>query len=293
MRPVFALRGGLTLGLAAPEAAAEGRCGAAMDRCPYPTASLQRGLLLLDGDVELGGEGVGFGVPVLKRGARAVFAGEADVVSEGEVPPTITVTYVMDRAERLAGGRSSGRLLVCLDAAREAFALLYRRAPALRRALMAASNGIRRLLDVRTRFELIPAVARIPVTYTLAEDEAGLHVQVDLTGVPAGVTEVVVMNELGAACFDEYVEEGGRAESGRRIGAWNRVGGASAAFGGGPGLVWFAVDRAPDPAVPGARLYHGRETARGRLAWAGFGYTFRPGPPRFAYTVRIGRGDPA
>ena len=41
------------------------------------------------------------------------------------------------------------------------------------------------------------------------------------------------------------------------------------------------------------RLYRGREVARGRLAWAGFGYSLRPGPPAFTYTLRVARGEVA
>ena len=47
--------------------AAGSRDRAAADTA-YPTRRLQKGLLLLDGEQELAEEGVGFGVPVLKRG---------------------------------------------------------------------------------------------------------------------------------------------------------------------------------------------------------------------------------
>ncbi|HMK91980.1 MAG TPA: hypothetical protein VK576_03185, partial [Thermoleophilia bacterium] len=88
---------------------------------------------------------------------------------------------------------------------------------------------------------------------------------------------------------DRYVEDGGRMEEGRRIDAWGQVRGRSAAFGSRRGDVWFRLDRDPDPRAPGVRMFHGREMARGRLAWAGFGYCLRPGPPSFSYAVRIGR----
>ena len=43
--------------------------------------------------------------------------------------------------------------------------------------------------------------------------------------------------------------------------------------------------------MPGARLLRGREVVAGRLAWAGFGYSLRPGPPTFTYTVRMARAE--
>ena len=287
MRLIFDLPGGLALAVADPGPSAMGR-GAEPADLVYPTASLQRGLLLVDGSRELSGEGVGFGVPVLKRGARAVFAGDAELTRDRRRPDTITLTYLMDRAERLGGRRRASPPLIPLDLLRELFALLYRRAPLLRRFLMAWSNGVRWVLRVRTRFEPIAPVARIPVTYTLTRD-GGLRITVGLDDLPPEVTEIVVMNELGATCFDIYTESGGHAEEGRRIGAWDLVRGESAAFGTSVDGVWFGLDRDPDPGAPHARLYHGREQARGRLAWAGFGYSLRPGPATFTYTLRIGR----
>src|ERR1019366_4418908 len=41
----------------------------------YPAARLQRGLLLVCPGRDLAEEGVGFGVPILKRGAQTVFPG--------------------------------------------------------------------------------------------------------------------------------------------------------------------------------------------------------------------------
>jgi hypothetical protein len=285
VRRVFTLPGGLSLSLLEPEPASAGAGR------PYPTSSLQRGLLLFDEGQELSGEGVGFGVPVLKRGPRAVFAGGAEVAWDERGAGTVTVTYLLDRVERLGGRHRASPLLVPLDWAREAFALLYRRAPLLRRGLLAGSNGVRRLLRVRTRFEPVELVARVPVTYSLGARDGELCVSVDLAGLPPAVTEVVIMNELGAPFFDVYAEEDGRLERGSRIGAWNRVREASASFRSSAGDVWFGLDRDPDPAAPDARLFHGREMATGRLAWAGFGYCFRPGPETFSYRVRVGRSE--
>ena len=289
MRTVFELGSGLALAVREPPADHERPDPGAVG--PYPTNGLQKGLLLLDGGQELSSEGVGFGVPVLKRGPRAVFPGAAEIGVRHEEPRTITMTYTMDRVERLGGRRHRLFLHRPLDEAREAFALLYRRAPLLRRPLLAASNGIRWLLRVRTRFEQTAPVAVVPVTYAAGDRPGDVVVSVDLSSLPPSVTEVVLMNELGADVFDRFVDSDGADERGARIGAWNQVRAASASFVASESGVAFTLESGPDSASPEARLYHGREVAKGRLAWAGFGYSLRPGPPAFTYTLRVERRE--
>ena len=291
MRTLFQLGDGLALAFAAsPAAEGELDLGAVT---PYPTSGLQKGLLLLDEGKELSSEGVGFGVPVLKRGPRAVFPGSAEIVVHPGTPHPITLAYTMDRVERLGGRRRRLFLHRPLDEAREAFALLYRRAPALRRPLLATSNGIRWLLRVRTRFERITPVAVVPVTYAAGDHPDEVRVSADLSHLPPAVTEVVLMNELGADEFTRFIDSDGADLRGAGIGAWNQVRAATASFVAEHGDISFTLKSDPDPVVPGVCLYRGREVARGRLAWAGFGYTFKPGPPSFTYTLRISREEAA
>jgi hypothetical protein len=285
---VFELGDGLALAIVQPAGAGERPDPAAG---PYPTSGLQKGLLLLEAGQELSNEGVGFGVPVLKRGPRAVFPGSAEIVVHPETPRTVTMLYSMDRVERLGGQRHRLFLHRPLDEAREAFALLYRRAPLLRRPLLAASNGIRWLLRVRTRFEQTAPVAVVAVTYTAGEAPGDLLVSADLSHLPGAVTEVVLMNELGADVFGRFVDSDGADLKGAAIGAWNQVSASSASFVAEQSGISFTLESDPDPEAPGVRLYRGRELARGRLAWAGFGYSLRPGPAAFTYTLRIARGE--
>ena len=288
-RTVFELGDGLALAITHLAGAGErpdpGAAG------PYPTSGLQKGLLLLDGGQELSSEGVGFGVPVLKRGPRAVFPGSAEILVQPGAPHTVRMLYTMDRVERLGGRRHRLFLHRPLDGAREAFALLYRRAPLLRRPLLAASNGIRWLLRVRTRFEQTTPVAVVPVTYAAGNRPCIVLVSADLSHLPGSVTEVVLMNELGADVFGRYVDSDGADLRGAGIGAWNPVRAATASFVAERSGVSFTLESDPDPDATGVRLYRGREMARGRLAWAGFGYSLRPGPAAFTYTLRIARDE--
>jgi hypothetical protein len=289
VRTVFELGDGISLAIAQISAAGERSRPDAV--APYPTSGLQKGLLLLERGHDLSNEGVGFGVPVLKLGHRAVFAGSAEIIVHQGSPHSITMTYTMDRVERLSGRRHRLILHRPLDEAREAFALLYRRAPLLRRPLLAASNGIRWLLRVRTRFEQTTPVADVTVTYAAGERPGEVVVSADLSRIPDTVTEVVLMNELGADVFDRFVDSEGADLRGAAIGAWNQVRAARASFVAEKSGVSFTLESAPDPAAPGVHLYKGREVAKGRLAWAGFGYSLRPGPPTLTYTLRVARDE--
>lgn len=252
----------------------------------YPTRRLQPGLRLFDEGQDLAEEGVGFGVPILKRGVRTVFPGGMALTMNSQGPDwSVTAAYRMELVERLAargGGEVRPRLLY---AAKDSLAALHRRVPALRRPLTATSNTVRRLLRWTTTYEPAGLVATVPVTYSGREGGGVIRVVVDLSGVPAIlVTEVALMNELGAGHFDRYEDSTGAALTGAEVGTWDPVGAATASFVSSRRRVAFTLAQAP-----GARLLRGRECIGGRLAWAGFGYLLRPGPASFAYDVRVER----
>jgi hypothetical protein len=269
------MRGGLTLRIA------DGPCGDA-----YPTARLQKGLVLLRRGQDLAGEGVGFGVPVLKHGALTVFPGGMSLAERRDGSQrVIAATFEMDLVERLSGPGGRGPTSQAFYAVRDGLAALHRRVPLLRGLLTTISNAVRRWRAWETTFERIAPVASLAVTYRVDDAEDRVRIAVDLSGLPPhGVSEIAVMNELGAGTFDLYLDSDGARLRGRRIGTWDEVRAASACFAGTTAGVAFRVRQAP-----GAKLYRGREVVGSRLAWAGFGYSLRPSSGTFAYDVHIER----
>ena len=88
-------------------AVVEGGAGAGS----YPSARLPKGLVLLDGGEDLAGEGVGLGVPILKRGLETVFPGGVEVSWRQDGPAwELEAVYDMCLVERLAkvGGGAGG-----------------------------------------------------------------------------------------------------------------------------------------------------------------------------------------
>ena len=262
--------------------------GGAAAAASYPTERLQKGLVLLDGGRDLSEEGVGIGVPVLKRGVQAVFPGSMTLAARADGPAwRVTATYGMDLVERLADDRGGPVRSRSVYAARDVLAAAHRRIPALRAPLTAISNAGRRRLGWVTTFERVPPVATIPVDYRVAVGSSVVTVDVDLRNVPTGAaTEIALMNELGAGEFDRYEDAAGACLRGGAIGTWDRVDAATASFVSSRQSLAFTLAQAPR-----ARLMRGREAVPGRLAWAGFGYVLRPGRPAFTYDVRVERRE--
>jgi hypothetical protein len=260
------------------------RIAAEATRTPYPTHHLQRGLLLYDGEQELAEEGVGFGVPVLKRGVQTVFPGAVRLGSRAEGPVReIHAVFRLDLVERLAKARGGGVRPRVLYAAKDSLAALHRRVPVLRRPLTALSGAGRRALGWSTTYEPSAFRASVPVTYSCRESDPTVTITADLTGLAAGgVTEVVLMNELGAREFDLYEDANGASLRGDAIGTWDEVTAASARFVSTTRALAFSIAQAP-----GARLYRGRELVGSRLAWVGFGLSSPPAASRLRYDVRI------
>jgi hypothetical protein len=252
----------------------------------YPTRRLQRGLLLLCDGQDVSGEGVGFGVPVLKCGLQTVFPGGMELTLTGRGRDwQATAAYRMDLVERLTGREGGVVRPRLVYAAKDSLAAVHRRVPALRGPLSATSVAVRRRLGWKTSYEPAGLVATVPVTYTVRDGESLVSVAADLTGVPQGVvTEIAVMNELGAGHFDRYEDSSGAALRGAAVGTWDAVVAGKASFVSSRRRLAFSLEQ-----VRGARLLRGREVVAGRLAWAGFGYLLRPGTPRLEYDVRIDR----
>jgi hypothetical protein len=267
----------------------------------YPTARLQKGLLLVDAGESLAEEGVGFGVPILKRGVHTVFPGYVDVTCRRDGSTwEVTATYRMDLVERLARSRglnepevagAGGRLMQsrALNAAKDSLAALHRRVPRLRGPLTATSAALRRAFGWVTTYEETASCGAVAVTHVVRPGgdaaEARVGVTVGLAGLTAaGITEVVVMNEQGARHFDRYEDADGADLRGADIGTWQEVGAARASFVSTGHRVAFSLGQAS-----AARLYRGRELVGSRLAWAGFGYSLPPSRRSFGYELTIAR----
>jgi len=251
----------------------------------YATSCLPKGFLLVSNGQELDEEAVGFGFPVVKRGLQTLFPGgiELAVSQHGSIRlvQAVFALNLVEKIHRLGIGSVNIGLVYAL---KNSVAALIRRIPPLRGLLTVVSSGLQKTFGWKTTYEATGLKATIKMIHTIHEETGKVKVEVDLTDLPASITEVVVMNEQGARFFDRYIDSSGISLQGKKIGCWDEVTADEACFSSASHQVVFKLGR-----VKGARLYRGRELVGSRLAWAGFGYSFPPSTKNFIYELAIER----
>jgi hypothetical protein len=254
-----------------------------LDGNAYPTAALQKGLLLLDQGEDLAEEAVGFGVPVLKSGLQTIFPGAATLTwqQEDEVWK-INAQYKLSLVERISKADNHAVKNKFFYAAKDGLAALIRSLPSLRGALTALSSRLRRSFGWETIYTPAGFSTGLKVVYTINTKTGCLGIEIDTGDLSPEISEVMLMNELGAHAFDRYVEPSGICLEGQEIGCWDEVTAKEASFESRAHRVAFRLSQ-----VPGAKLFRGRELVGSRLAWAGFGYSFAPSTQKFHFELLI------
>lgn len=252
----------------------------------YPTVKIKKGLLLLCDGEDLSEEAVGFGVPILKRGLQTIFPGEVDLyIHGGDSPCRVSARYKLNLEEKIARQGSGTLHNSLLYGVKNLLAAAIRKMPFIRRSLTQTSNLLRTTFTLETTYETSNISAHVIVTYSV--DAATGKVKVEMRKqdpIPAGTSELVMMNEQGAHHFDQYEDSAGIDQLGSKIGCWDLVQAAEASFIDIHHQISFSL-----PQVDGARLYRGRELVDSRLAWSGFGYSFSPELDLFTYEISIKR----
>jgi len=252
---------------------------------PFPTAGLQKGLRLVIEGQELVEEGVGFGVPVIKRGLTTYFPGDVQVTAaEGATGCLIKARYSLNLVERLNQTGNGMVKVPLVYAVKNLLAAFIRRVGFLRTPLTSASSRFRRVFNLQTTYEKSDFSDEMVMVYQIDSSTGRIIVTADATQLPPEVTEVVVMNEQGAVAFDRYGDSGNATLVHDEILCWEPVSADRA---------WFTSTRHriafPLPQIPMAKLFRGRELIDDRLAWSGFGYSFAPTAGQIRYEILIER----
>jgi hypothetical protein len=248
----------------------------------YPSGALQNGLVLRREGLDICEEGVGFGVPVLKKKWETVFPGSMRILSH-HPDNFILVEFDINRVERLSLG-ARGLMGGFLNSLKEATATLHRRLAVLRRPLTAVSNLARRLFSIKTVFIDAPSAGTVLVSYSVNPLTHTVKVSMDARNLIEEKTDqLVMMNELGARRFPVYTDSNGLRLQGDGIGTWDEVSAVEAALLDPELGIGFTVRR-----LDNSRLYRGRELVPGRLSWAGFAYALPSTEKAIEYEIAIG-----
>jgi hypothetical protein len=256
------------------------------DQITYPTSGLQKGLLLVVDDLSVAEEAVGFGVPVLKKGLQTFFPGKVELTSfQKDHSHKVTAAYTLCRTEKISGVHHKLLQNYFFYCMKNSAAALMRRVTPLRGLLSAVSGMLRGAFRLETVYEDSGLKATIIMHYSIEENSGVVNVEADTASLDGnGVTEVIIMNEQGAHYFDCYRDSSGIFLKGDKIGMWDEVRADEACFESSAQKVFFSLGR-----ENGARLYRGRELVGSRLAWSGFGYSFKPRAAGFRYAIKIGK----
>ncbi len=162
-------------------------------------------------------------------------------------------------------------------------AAIIRKIPFTRKTLTGTSNLLRSRLAIQSTYEESDFSTYVVMTYTI--DEMLGRVKVELVGgdfLSSSISEIVIMNELGAHHFNQYQTSDGACQNEDEIGCWDLVEAQEATFIDQRHKVSFGLAQ-----VQGARLFRGRELIEPRLAWSGFGYSFLPELKHFGYEISL------
>jgi hypothetical protein len=247
----------------------------------FPASRIQKGLVLGLGNRDLSEEGVGFGLPVLKIGSEPVFPGSCRIsTTEHNGLCLIKADFEMNlRTEMARKGKIINNGLICL--ARDTFCKIHREHPRFRKWISASSKALKKRLYLEDVFTEMPNLASVGVSYLICDYR--IDVKFRFPAVD-GSTEIIILSEQGANCFDTYKDSDGLTLKGEKIGSWDEIKAKEASFVDSSDGLMFSLKK-----VEGARMFRGRELVAGCLAWSGLAYVLPPETKEFAYSIELGR----
>jgi hypothetical protein len=245
-------------------------------------APLQKGLLLVANEKELIGEGVGFGVPVVKYADKTFFSSTAETsMHEDDVHYAITKSFFLDTISKKRfenGPFISDRTYKLVHSSFEkAYLALKNFRPAFDKIM-----ELRNTLKIRTQFVKVEPRGRVDVKYKFFPNY--IKVELDIRNLNyRGIKEILVLNEQGSTFFRNYFDDEEQRLFNEQIGAWEQVKAERASFSDIKRTIVFTLKN-----INGAKLYRGWEQVKKRFCWAGLNYSLLPNVVDFDYPIVLG-----
>jgi hypothetical protein len=244
---------------------------------------LHKGIVLEYNGAEKIGEGMGFGVPVVKYRDKTFFSGSSTIFFETDTTDLITKIFTLDKVSKkyYKSNQISDKIYQPFH---RVFTFLYLRLKPLR-FLFDHILNIRENMGVYSKFIDTEPRGIVSVSYLVRNGV--LMIKFDFSGLDLdNCEEFVILNEQGALFFDTYRDSSGVELSKENIGAWEKVSETCSQFEDKVTNLRFELVEFPETS-----LFRGWENIQGRLSWAGLNYTTKPDKLSFSYSIKIQRNS--
>lgn len=243
-------------------------------------ANLQKGLIFLYQEAELVGEGVGFGVPIVRYQDKTYFPGSSTMrIFQKDDCTRAIKQFVLN----IVLERKFGRVKMENKAIRRLTRLsdeLYMKHSQWRPPLIALYN-LSKSIGMQNSFVQVKPRGKVDVTYRI--DPPRVHVKADFKSLEkSDLQKLFMLNEQGSRFFRKYHSSNGTTLLDEQIGAWDKVEADWACISNKSGEYGFYLWKVKD-----SILYRGREFLDGVLDWVGLDYEVSPEKTCFEYDIEI------
>jgi hypothetical protein len=248
------------------------------------TAQLQKGLILLYKGTEVIGEGIGFGVPIVKYSDETVFSGSSSLrVRTLENFVEIRKEFIMDLVTRntLRNFKlENTKIRKLLDGISALYKKQYQSHVNFARYILLMRSLLFKF-GVKSTFLRSTSKGVVVVTYII--DRNRILVKLDLSSLDRNnLGKIFVLNEQGAHFFRTYSDSESLKLDDEAIGAWNEVTSQSAKITNAQDKIGFSLKN-----VEGTKLRRGRELIKGSLDWIGLDYELGAEYSQFEYEIEV------
>ena len=248
------------------------------------TAQLQKGLILLYKGTEVIGEGIGFGVPIVKYSDETVFSGSSSLrVRTLENFVEIRKEFIMDLVTRntLRNFKlENTKIRTLLDGISALYKKQYQSHVNFARYILLMRSLLFKF-GVKSTFLRSTSKGVVVVTYII--DRNRILVKLDLSLLDRNnLGKIFVLNEQGAHFFRTYSDSESLKLDDEAIGAWNEVTSQSAKITNSQDKIGFSLKN-----VEGTKLRRGRELIKGSLDWIGLDYELGAEYSQFEYEIEV------
>ena len=243
-------------------------------------ANLQKGLILSCNGIDVIGEGIGFGVPIVKYSGGTVFSGSSSLYVR-RLGDTIEIRkeFLMDlvNRDRLKSFKLKIHGIRTLS---DFFCVQYQRHKRLVRPVLIVRSLFPKV-GIKSSFIKRPHKGTVIVTYVMKKNR--IHVKLNFSNLEqTDLGKVFILNEQGAHFFRTYSDSEGLRLVDEEIGAWDNVTAQSAKIANEQNKIGFSLK-----SLEGSMLKRGREMMEGSLNWIGLDYELEPENGHFEYEIEL------